>query len=65
LLISAGNDRLVPPEDCQILFDKALEPKKLVTVPGYGHYEVYVKPAFDAVMDETVAWFTQYMPPRP
>jgi fermentation-respiration switch protein FrsA (DUF1100 family) len=55
----------VPPEDCQILFDKALEPKKLVTVPGYGHYEVYVKPAFDAVMDETVAWFTQYMPPRP
>ena len=65
LLIAAGDDRLVPPEDCQSLFDKALEPKKLVTVPGYGHYEMYVKPAFDVVMDETVAWFNEYMPARP
>jgi uncharacterized protein len=65
LLIAAGDDRLVPPEDCQSLFDKALEPKKLVTVPGYGHYEMYVKPAFDVVMDETMAWFDEYMPARP
>jgi dienelactone hydrolase len=65
LLIAAGDDRLVPPEDCQSLFDKALEPKKMVTVPGYGHYEMYVKPAFDAVMDETVAWFGEHMPARP
>jgi fermentation-respiration switch protein FrsA (DUF1100 family) len=64
LLIAAGDDRLVPPEDCQALFNKALEPKKMVTVPGYGHYEMYVKPAFDAVMDETVAWFGEHMPPR-
>jgi uncharacterized protein len=62
LLIAAGDDRLVPPEDCQALFNKALEPKKMVTVPGYGHYEMYVKPAFDAVMDETVAWFGEHMP---
>jgi fermentation-respiration switch protein FrsA (DUF1100 family) len=65
LLIAAGDDRLVPPEDCKSLYDKALEPKKLVTVPGFGHYEIYVKPAFDVVMDETVAWFNQYMPARP
>jgi fermentation-respiration switch protein FrsA (DUF1100 family) len=64
LLIAAGDDRLVPPEDCQALFNKALEPKKMVTVPGYGHYEMYVKPAFDAVMDETVAWFGEHMPAR-
>ena len=64
LLIAAGDDRLVPPEDCQALFNKALEPKKMVTVPGYGHYEMYAKPAFDAVMDETVAWFGEHMQAR-
>jgi fermentation-respiration switch protein FrsA (DUF1100 family) len=57
LLIAAGDDRLVPPEDCRSLFDRAKEPKKLVVLPGIGHYEVYAKPAFDEVMRETVAWF--------
>lgn len=61
LLIAAGNDRLVPPEDLQSLYDHAGEPKKLVVVPGVGHYEVYVKPAFDAVMREAVAWFDAYL----
>jgi fermentation-respiration switch protein FrsA (DUF1100 family) len=62
LLIAGGDDRLVPPEDCVSLFEKAGEPKKLVTLSGVGHYEVYVQPAFDAVMAETTAWFETYMP---
>ena len=62
LLIAAGDDRLVPPEDCRSLFDKAKEPKKLVVLPGIGHYEVYGKPAFDHVMRETGAWLRQHMP---
>ena len=62
LLIAAGNDRLVPPEDCQSLYDKARDPKKLVVLPGFGHYEVYAKPAFDQVMDETVGWFRSHLP---
>jgi fermentation-respiration switch protein FrsA (DUF1100 family) len=62
LLIAAGNDRLVPPEDCRALFDKAGEPKKLVVLPCVGHYEVYAKPAFDAVMRETVDWFGRHLP---
>ena len=64
LLIAGGDDRLVPPEDCESLFEKAGEPKKMVTLPGVGHYEVYVPPAFDAVMKETVAWFEKYLPAR-
>lgn len=64
LLIAGGDDRLVPPEDCESLFEKAGEPKKMVTLPGVGHYEIYVPPAFDAVMKETVAWFEQYLPAR-
>jgi hypothetical protein len=31
---------LVPPEESQHLFAKAGEPKKLVILRGYGHYEV-------------------------
>ena len=64
LLIAAGDDRLVPPEDCQSLYEKAGQPKKMVTLPGVGHYEVYAKPAFDGVMKETVAWFEEHLPAR-
>ena len=64
LLIAAGDDRLVPVEDCLSLHDKAGEPKKLVVLPRIGHYEVYTPPAFDAVMRETVSWFQTYLPAR-
>ena len=64
LLIAAEDDRLVPPEDCQILFEKAKEPKKMVLLPGVGHYEVYSKPAFDTLMLETVDWYKTYLPAR-
>ena len=64
LFITTDDDRLVPPEESQALYDKAGEPKRLVVLEGYGHYEVYVEPAFTEVMDETVAWFREYLPPR-
>tara|TARA_R110002110_G_scaffold178357_1_gene383343 strand:+ start:229 stop:1119 length:891 start_codon:yes stop_codon:yes gene_type:complete len=62
LFITTDDDRLVPPEESYALFEKAGEPKKLVTLKGFGHYEVYVEPAFTQVMDETVAWFRQHLP---
>jgi pimeloyl-ACP methyl ester carboxylesterase len=62
LLIAAGDDRLVPPEDCRSLFEHAKEPKKLVVLPGIGHYQVYAQPAFDAVMRETIAWLGEHLP---
>jgi pimeloyl-ACP methyl ester carboxylesterase len=61
LLIAAGDDRLVPKEDCFSLFEKAGEPKKLVVIPGVGHYEVYTPPAFDKVMKPTVKWFNKHL----
>lgn len=64
LYITTDDDRLVPPEESYALYEKAGEPKKLVTLKGFGHYEVYVEPAFSQVMDETVAWFEQYLPAR-
>ena len=63
LFITTDDDRLVPPEESRVLYEKAGEPKKLVVLEGYGHYEVYAEPAFGEVMRETVAWFGEYLPP--
>ena len=54
--------RLVPPEESRALFEKAGEPKKLVVLEGYGHYEVYLPPALDEVMAETTEWFPEHLP---
>ncbi len=62
LFIAAGDDRLVPPDQSSALYERAGEPKKLVTLPDCGHYEVYVEPAFSVVMCETLAWLENHMP---
>jgi dipeptidyl aminopeptidase/acylaminoacyl peptidase len=61
LFITSDDDRLVPPEESEALYARAGEPKKLVVLKGYGHYEVYAEPAFSEVMRETLAWFRQYL----
>jgi len=63
LFITTDDDRLVPPEESEALFAKAGEPKKLVTLRGFGHYQVYVEPAFSQVMAETIAWYGKHLPP--
>lgn len=65
LFITSDDDRLVPPEESESLYAKAGEPKKLVMLKGYGHYEVYVEPAFSEVMAPTLEWYRQYMPSHP
>lgn len=65
LFITTDNDRLVPPEESRHLYERAGEPKKLVVLHGYGHYEVYNEPAFSEVMQATVEWFQRYLPARP
>ena len=62
LFIATDNDRLVPPEESRVLYEKAGEPRKLVVLKGYGHYEVYTEPAFGEVMGETLAWFGEHLP---
>ena len=64
LFITSDNDRLVLPEESEQLYAHAKEPKKLVVLKGYGHYEFYAEPAFSEVMVETLAWFGEYMPAR-
>ena len=62
LFITTDDDRLVPPEESIAMFEAAGEPKKLVTLANYGHYEVYSEPAFSEVMRETLAWFGRFVP---
>ena len=64
LFITTDNDRLVPPDESLALYARAGEPKKLVMLQQYGHYEVYAEPAFSEVMRPTLAWFQEYLPAR-
>ncbi len=64
LFITSDNDRLVLPEESEQLYAHAGEPKKLVVLKGYGHYEVYLEPAFSEVMGATIDWYQKYLPSR-
>ena len=64
LFITSNDDRLVPPEESEQLYAHAGEPKKLVTLKGVGHYEVYAEPAFSEVMKHTLEWYREYLPAR-
>ena len=64
LFITSDNDRLVLPEESEQLYAHAGEPKKLVVLKGYGHYEVYTEPAFSEVMGATLDWYQKYLPAR-
>jgi dipeptidyl aminopeptidase/acylaminoacyl peptidase len=65
LFITSDDDRLVPPQESEHLYARAGEPKKLVVLKGYGHYEVYAEPAFSEVMDATLDWYRIHLPARP
>ena len=62
LLVTTADDRLVPPEESQSLYDLAGEPKRLVVLKGYGHYDVYAEPAFGEVMAASLAWYRAHLP---
>ncbi len=62
LFITSDHDRLVLPEESEQLYAHAKEPKKLVVLKGYGHYEVYQEPAFSEVMAAALDWYQEHMP---
>jgi uncharacterized protein len=62
LFITTSDDRLVPPEESEAMYRRAGEPKKLVVLSGWGHYEVYAGECFRQVMEPTIAWYREYLP---
>ncbi len=61
LFVTSDRDELVLPEESVAMYERAGEPRKLVILKGYGHYEVFTSPALDAVMDETLAWYHAHL----
>jgi len=59
LFIVPTGDVLTPAEDALAAYQRALEPKRLVTVPG-GHYAVY-EGEFATTSGEAIAWFQRYL----
>ena len=62
LFITTDDDRLVPAEESEALYARAGHPKKLVVLPGWGHYEVYTGEAFQQVIAPTLAWYQEHLP---
>ena len=63
--IHTGSNVMVPPEESLSMYDRAKEPKKLVILEGYVHYDVYKykNPViFEKVMTTAIDWFKQYLP---
>jgi fermentation-respiration switch protein FrsA (DUF1100 family) len=59
LMVVALGDVLTVADLALAAFERALEPKRLVTLSG-GHFDAYVKD-FDESSQPAVAWFTQHL----
>ena len=64
LFITSDDDRLVPPDESEALYAKAGQPKKLITLKGWGHYEIYTGEAFRQVIEPTLSWYREHLPAR-
>ena len=53
----------MPPAESRALYVRAGEPKRLVVLEGFGHYEVYEPEAARQVMAATLEWLARYLPP--
>jgi len=64
LMLAVERDQIVPNEETDAAFAAAGEPKKLVWLPRHiSHWGAYVGEGFDLVMDETIAWYRQWLSP--
>ena len=64
LFITTDDDRLVPPEESEAMYARAGEPKKLVVLKDFSHYQVYTGEALRQVMYATIPWCRQYLPAK-
>ena len=64
LFVTTDEDRLVPPQETEAMYLRAGEPKKLIVLKGYGHYQVYFGDALRQVMDASISWCRLYLPAK-
>ena len=63
LLVVARDDKLTPADLALAAYERALEPKKVVIIPG-GHFDPYLA-NFAASSGAAVAWFRDHLQPTP
>lgn len=61
--IYTADDTVVPIEESRSMYHKAREPKKLVEISGFKHYELYHGAGFNRVMAHAAEWFDTYLGP--
>ena len=61
LLLHGDADVWVPLSEAQSLYEKAKEPKKLVVLPGVRHIDIYLDPAIEVVIKNSLDWFATYI----
>ncbi|MDO8671154.1 MAG: alpha/beta hydrolase, partial [Dehalococcoidia bacterium] len=59
--VHSKDDDLLPYEESRRMYVLASEPKKLVLLEGFGHYDLYEGAGLKATMDPTVAWFEEHL----
>jgi dipeptidyl aminopeptidase/acylaminoacyl peptidase len=60
LWVCVEHDAVVPSEHSHQMFQAAPEPKRLVVLPGTGHYRAYVD-HLPIIRDEMLAWFKEHL----
>ncbi len=60
MLVVARDDHLTPADLALSAYEDALEPKKLLVLPG-GHFDAYVGDAFKTSAPQQSAWFRQHL----
>ena len=60
LWLYVERDSIVPAEHSRSMYEAAREPRRLVALPGRGHYSAYVE-HFDRIWEETSAWLSIHL----
>ncbi|MGO4246856.1 alpha/beta hydrolase [Paenarthrobacter sp. RAF54_2] len=61
LMIVAPHDRVTDGQIALAAYETALQPKKLVPIPG-GHFDSYTGPNFDTTSQAARDWFLEHLP---
>lgn len=62
LWMCMSDDPVVPPEQSRLMYEAALEPKRLVILPGRMHYEGYERHQA-TIVREILDWLERYLSP--
>jgi fermentation-respiration switch protein FrsA (DUF1100 family) len=61
LLIQAEKDPIIPLGEARSLYEKAGEPKKLVTLKGVTHFQIYEGEGLEKSIRLAIDWYKEYL----